>query len=250
MPYLSLLAFDLKVSPSPQGIHENLEEENNLIHFSWFQGLTTELTIQASSLILLKDYNPLGFLVYPAFYGTVPFQYSDTEKIRLYAALIPLKLQQPLINFGETILKASNSDTVAFLLNLTKQIKLEFEVRSRDEGPPRDPDTTFQLKEGSCRDLAWMQIHLLRHFGIASRFVSGYYYIEPAQEAFDLHAWVEIFLPGAGWMGADPSNGMLTTQLHIPIVSSAFYEQTMPVSGTTRGEAKSVLKTEVTISTI
>lgn len=95
-----------------------------------------------------------------------------------------------------------------------------------------------------------MQIHMLRSCGFASRFVSGYYYLNIEDPVFELHAWVEVYMPGAGWIGLDPVHGVLTGCYHFPVASSAYYEYTMPVSGTVRGNARSSLSHEVKISLV
>ena len=96
-----------------------------------------------------------------------------------------------------------------------------------------------------------MQIQLLRNMGIASRFVSGYYYLITDDEPeFELHAWTEVFLPGAGWIGLDPSNGMFTSDGHIPVIGSTTYENAMPVTGSIRGDANSKLSTELQINLV
>ena len=122
--------------------------------------------------------------------------------------------------------------------------------KSGKPGEPFHPDKTFELKSGSCRDLSWMEIHLLRNMGIASRFVSGYFYLPLEKEGFDLHAWVEVFIPGAGWIGFDPSHGMVAGASHIPVASSAHYDNTMAVTGAVRGSASSELETKLWIEAL
>ncbi len=117
-------------------------------------------------------------------------------------------------------------------------------------GNPHHPNELFRLKTGSCRDFAWMQIQILRNLGFAARFVSGYFYLDAESPEFELHAWIEVFVPGAGWIGLDPSHGILAGNAHIPVASSANYQNTMPVSGTVRGEATSKLKTELQIELV
>ena len=95
-----------------------------------------------------------------------------------------------------------------------------------------------------------MEIHLLRNMGIASRFVSGYFYLPLEKEGFDLHAWVEVFIPGAGWIGFDPSHGMVAGASHIPVASSAHYDNTMAVTGAVRGSASSELETKLWIEAL
>jgi transglutaminase-like putative cysteine protease len=112
---------------------------------------------------------------------------------------------------------------------------------------PLSADETFQLKYGACRDVTWMQIQLLRNMGIAARFVSGYFFIPEAIENAELHAWLEVYIPGAGWIGLDPSHGILTGSHHIPIASSSNHQLTMPIDGTFRGSAKSTLTSTLKI---
>ena len=187
-------------------------------------------------------------MVHPSEFLRMPFAYGDKTKQLLKPSLQAPGLSESMIEYTNKILSESDHQSIDFLLLLTKEIHKTFSLETRETGNPLEPDLTFKLKEGSCRDLSWMQIHILRHFGIASRFVSGYLYIDSANPEFELHAWVEAYFPGAGWIGLDPSHGMLTNHFHIPVASSAFYENTMPVSGSVRGSAKSTLKNELKIS--
>jgi transglutaminase-like putative cysteine protease len=95
-----------------------------------------------------------------------------------------------------------------------------------------------------------MQIQLVRNFGMAARFVSGYFYSHLSNNFFELHAWLEVYLPGAGWIGFDPSNGILAGSNHIPICSSAHFQHTMPITGSFRGSASSSLQVSLSIETI
>ena len=95
-----------------------------------------------------------------------------------------------------------------------------------------------------------MEIHLLRQLGIAARFVSGYFYLSVDKPEFELHAWVEVFIPGAGWIGFDPTHGMIAGNMHMAVASSAHFENTMSVTGSVRGNAESVLKTNLLIEVL
>ena len=148
------------------------------------------------------------------------------------------------------VLKSSQNKTVDFLIQLTRKIHTDFELESRLEGDQHPPEYTFQAGKGACRDLSWMQIQMLRYLGLAARFVSGYFYIPSEDSAFELHAWVEVFIPGAGWVGLDPSHGMFTNQQHIPVSASFVVANTMPVTGSIRGDAKSTLETKLNIESI
>ena len=95
-----------------------------------------------------------------------------------------------------------------------------------------------------------MQIQLLRNLGLAAGFVSGYYYVDVEDPQYELHAWIEVFVPGAGWIGFDPSNRFVTANMHISVCSSAHYGNTMPVSGSVHGDAQAQLKTQLIIEVL
>jgi len=249
-PYAALKSFRLHISPEPTGISEQTDAENNTVHFSWYNGMYTQLSIRAVSILAIKPYNPFNFLLSPASHNQLPFSYSDNLKYLLKPCLETTSISKALKKYAEEIRSASNADTLAFLSELTIRIHKDFVLEIREIGEPYQPDETFELKRGSCRDFAWMQIQVLRHFGIASRFASGYFYIEAEDPKFELHGWTEIFLPGAGWIGYDPSNGIRTTNMYFPVCSSANFRNTMSVSGSVRGDAVSTLKTKLAIETL
>jgi transglutaminase-like putative cysteine protease len=249
-PFNRLESFILDISPNPSGISEQIDTENNLVHFCWFEGLTKKFKIKAESMVKIQEHNPFNFILYPSDYLNFPFTYPEALKDILSPSLKVVELSKALIEYGNSIKDESKFNTVQFITNLTKQINSDFTLEYRYEGVPFEPDKTFEHKNGSCRDLTWMQIQLLRHMGIAARFVSGYYYIPLENPDFELHAWTEVYLPGAGWIGFDPSNGIVAGLTHIPIATSAQFENTMPVTGNIRGDASSDLTTNLFIEAI
>lgn len=250
VPHLELESHSIKLSITPAGISEQLDAEENFVHFCWFDGMHEKINITSEAIVNSREYNPFHFLIYPLYFNTVPFSYSDASEELLQRYLNTEPLGQDLAQYGNSILTSKKNDTLSFLTNLTSTIHADFVVESREEGIPFEPDKTFQLKKGSCRDLVWMQIHVLRNLGIASRFVSGYYYVDVEDPQYELHAWTEVFLPGAGWIGFDPSNGITTSHTHIAVATSSHYENTMPVSGTLRGNATSELRTNLVIEVL
>ncbi|MDB4582609.1 transglutaminase family protein [Draconibacterium sp.] len=249
-PHLQLETFNLDVSPVPVGISENTDAENNLINLCWFEGMHEKMLITSEIKVNSQEYNPFNFILYPGDYLNLPFQYSKDLWEVLSPAMILEPINASLLEFGQKILAGSNANTVEFLTNLTKQIHSNFTLINREFGSPLEANETFRLKTGSCRDLAWMQIMVLRHMGFASRFVSGYYFLKIQDANFELHAWVEVFLPGAGWIGFDPSHGLFAGNTHIPIASSSKSENTMPVSGIIRGSATSKMETNLYIENV
>lgn len=249
-PYVDIVDFSMTILSKPVGHRVIRDEDNNLLDFCWFEGMTDKLTITSESILETKIYNPFNFILHPQNFSQLPFQYNEQQKKLLFSTLQTQPISQILIDYGTAILKASNFSTIQYLTNLTKQLHDDFSVEYREDGSPLLPDDTFNLKKGSCRDLSWMQINLLRQQGIAARFVSGYYYFDMDEPVYELHAWVDVFLPGTGWFGLDPSHGILTGNTHFPIASSAYFENTMPVSGGIRGSATSKLITQLSIEKI
>ncbi len=245
-PYNQLVNTDLRVFPAPTGMIEQNDPENNLVQFCWFIGMHRSLVIHSESLLVVNDKSPYDFIVFPESYAGLPFQYSPMLEKRLKVALSISTIEDSLIDYGEKIMKKSDQKTIGFINLLTKRIHEDFELITRMEGAPYEGDVTFKLKKGSCRDLSWMQIQLLRHLGIAARFVSGYCFISE-DSAHDLHGWVEVYIPGAGWVGYDPSHGAMAGSSHIPVCSSSYYQSTMPVIGSFRGDAASTLSTNLKI---
>jgi transglutaminase-like putative cysteine protease len=120
---------------------------------------------------------------------------------------------------------SAHSDVVQFLADLNTAIRREIRYVRRDEEGIQEPDTTIQLQSGSCRDMAVLFIAILRQLGLAVRFCSGYLYVPPVEEGGvpgenradgSMHAWAEVYLPGAGWKGFDPTNGVLANSFYIP----------------------------------
>jgi transglutaminase-like putative cysteine protease len=247
-PYAELSSFKLEVSPEPMGISEQIDAENNTVHFSWYEGMHDKLSIKATSVLITKPYNPFNFLLSPPSFNQIPFEYTaDLQKL-LQAYMERITIGEALIRYGDLIADGAKGNTLTFLIDLTQKIHRDFKLEIRDIGEPYLPDETFRLKIASCRDLAWMQIQLLRHYGMAARFVSGYFYVDVEEPTYELHGWTEVFLPGAGWIGYDPSNGIRTSNMYFPICSSSSYQNTMPVSGSVRGGSTSVLTTSLAIT--
>lgn len=239
--------YGLDVDPTPTGMAEILDPEGNGVQFCWFDGTYTALNLKSVSVIEVSEFNPFHFLIHPAECITSPFAYDDLSLRVLAPYMEKIDVEATLVDLGRQILKQSQYNTFAFLKNLNEHVFEKFSVNYREKGAPLSPDSTFKNKAGSCRDLSWMLIQLLRNLGYAARFTSGYFYLEQDSNEFDLHAWFDVYVPGAGWVGFDPSHGILAGARHIPICSSALPENTLPVSGNIRGKFQSTIQSKVTI---
>ena len=249
-PHLTLLSYNFSMSPQPEGTHSILDPEGNLIQLCWFSGLHPQLTVEVETEVELKEFNPFGFLIQPAEYDSFPFQYTPEILPVLKPALEHIALEKDLMLFAEQLAETSGRKTITFLSLLTKKVFETISLQIREDGPPHSPEITFGLKEGSCRDLSWMQIQILRYLGFATRFVSGYLYLDTEDPEFELHAWLEVYLPGAGWIGLDPSHGVFADRNYVAVASSVRYEHTMPVTGSVRGNAQATLVTELEIQKV
>lgn len=249
-PHLKVHAHDLTITPEPSGNRAIMDAEGNLINFCWFSEVHDRMEVTAASVVELTPYNPFDFLIYPSDYTTFPFQYTSQDLPLLQPALTHQPIGSELKEFCDTLAEQSQFQTVTFLGTLTKTIHERSRLQVRETGAPHDPMETFKNKKGSCRDLAWMQLQLLRSKGFASRFVSGYLYLNTEHPQYELHAWLEVYLPGAGWIAMDPSHGMIADHRYITLATGTSYEGTMPVTGSTRGNAKGQLYTELDIEEI
>ena len=247
-PFHTVEEFHLETTPKPSGHRQQRDAENNLIDSCWFDGVHDAFSICVESIVDVAAHNPFDFILYSGTALQLPFSYSLEQKKVLQPALQGAAIGDELRQYGQSVLKKAQANTTAFLTQLTQQIQQDFTAIYREVGEPFSPDHTFAGREGSCRDLTWMMIQLLRDFGLAARFVSGYNYIITDEEpSFELHAWVEVFLPGAGWVGYDPTHGIVVGTAHIPVAASSIYENTMPVSGNLRGDASAKLFTDLQI---
>lgn len=248
--YCRAESFALDIDPAPVSLRESLDEEGNVISLAWFEGLSPKLTIRAESVCVTEEYNPLGFIFFPPGFSELPPAYGETRVTALGYNLRHLPMTEALDGFALQAEHAAGGSTLPYLLGLTRAIHGHCTVVYREVGPPLPPGETFAGGQGSCRDLSWMMIAILRQRGFAARFVSGYFYFAMDTPSYELHAWVEAFVPGSGWFGLDPSHGIATGHAHVPLARSADHASTMPVSGSVRGTASSTLRTDLSIAVL
>ncbi|EIM78071.1 transglutaminase domain-containing protein [Nitritalea halalkaliphila LW7] len=236
--YVRLEAERLRVWPQPQALHERIDMLGNSCWLMWFPAERTDsFTVDLTLELELAEVNPYGFILLDA--PQLPFQqYVYPEKMQGFLAPFLESEQDLALEAFARACMAQNRDLVSFLAQMAAVIHAEWQHEIRLTPDLWAPARTFQLKRGACRDLSWMLVHLLRQVGLATRYVSGYTYSSEAVEGHELHAWVEVFLPGAGWVGLDPSLGLLADGGYIPLAMGYHPEQVAPLQGILQGMQK------------
>ena len=250
---LKLLSYDIEVTPAPLGMNERFSLEGNPYFQVWFTGFTQKLEIMVHMELEVASFNPFGFLMDVDFIKqinakkTPAFHYQEEERMLLFPYLQHDENPE-LSDFAKKHL--SDTNPLSFLMSLAGDIHLNWEHIIRMEEDVWSPYYTYYQKKGSCRDLSWMMIQQLRMVGLAARYVSGYAFNPELDEGNELHAWVEAYIPGAGWVGVDPNLGLLADEHYIPLACSNHPSRTLPVHGTVGGDepSTSTLDAKVTIA--
>jgi transglutaminase-like putative cysteine protease len=238
-----LLNFQLWLTPEPAGRTANVDVEDNGVVRVWFEAATSELSIAVTSTVETLRSNPFDYLWDGP--KTMPLRYGEEAR----ELLLPYGSDRLLGEVGEladTAAVEAGGDAQAFPALLAASIHTACRQVHREEGKPRPAAETLKLGEGSCRDLAQLFLEAARSKGFAARFVSGYI-ADHEEDSRELHAWVELYLPGGGWRGFDPTTGLATAGQHIVLARSASAAMAAPLSGSFRGSATATLETEVNI---
>jgi uncharacterized protein (DUF2126 family)/transglutaminase-like putative cysteine protease len=236
-----ILAYSLKIRPAHHFINWQQDPESNYLARLVFPEPTTELFVQVDLIAEMGVFNPFDFFLEP-YAETCPFSYDATlaRELRPYLETEPAGTR--LTEFISRISRAPMR-TIDFLVGLNQRVKDEIGYVIRMEPGVQSCEKTLGLQTGSCRDSAWLLVEVMRHLGLAARFVSGYLIqlqadvkpIEgpagPTADFTDLHAWAEVYLPGAGWIGFDPTSGLLAGEGHIPLACTPDASSAAPITG-------------------
>jgi uncharacterized protein (DUF2126 family)/transglutaminase-like putative cysteine protease len=237
-----ILSYSLKVTPSNHFVNWQQDPQGNWLARYVFPEKATELKIEVDFTAQMTVVNPFDFFVEP-YVNSFPFQYPDGLKAEL-APYLETTAPGPLLEAYLKDIPREADSTVNFLVELNAVLQKKIRYIIRMEPGVQAPEQTLAACAGSCRDSAWLLIQILRHLGLAARFVSGYLIqlrpdIDPVEgprevenDFTDLHAWAEVYLPGAGWIGFDVTSGMLTGEGHIPVAATPHYRSAAPISGT------------------
>jgi uncharacterized protein (DUF2126 family)/transglutaminase-like putative cysteine protease len=236
-----VLSHSLRVHPANHFVNLQQDPYGNFLARFVFPEPVTELKIEVDLVADMTVYNPFDFFVEPEA-ETWPFDYPEEirDDLAVYRAPEPAG---PLLSAFLKTIDRTPANTVNFIVDLNARIQREIGYVIRLETGVQTPEETLRVAKGSCRDSSWLLVQALRHLGFAARFVSGYLIqLKPDLVALDgpagtsvdftdLHAWCEVYLPGAGWIGLDPTSGLLTGESHVPLAATPHYRNAAPISG-------------------
>ena len=204
---------------------------NNLIKL-WFTNPTEQLNIQVLAQVETTCNNPFNYLL-ESWAINLPFDYPSSlfQQLEPYLRSYSVIPDNTALELAQDILVTTQGKTLDFLFTLNQRIYQECEYIIRETGAPFYAGITWRRRQGSCRDFTVLFMEVCRAIGIAARFVSGYQEGDRDQQNRDLHAWVEVYLPGAGWRGYDPTLGLVVSDLHIALAASAIPTYTAAIQG-------------------
>ncbi|HEU0199265.1 MAG TPA: transglutaminase family protein [Burkholderiaceae bacterium] len=236
-----IISYSLRIEPAEHFINWQQDPFANYLARLVFPEKTTELKVTVDLVAQMAVYNPFDFFLEPAA-EKFPFTYAP----ELHHDLLPyLARVEATPRFRDFVAGIDRREmrTIDFLVALNQRLQREIRYLIRMEPGVQTPEQTLALAAGSCRDTGWLLVQTLRHLGLAARFVSGYLIqltpdvkaidgpSGPEADFTDLHAWCEVYLPGAGWVGLDPTSGLLAGEGHIPVACTPEPSTAAPVSG-------------------
>lgn len=252
---LRLLNTRLMISPEPAALRWLHDVFGNSVAIASFQCSTTELKIVSEIDLEHFESNEPDCAI-EAHATTYPFSYSADE-LRDLVSVIERQYPDPdhlLDSWAKRFVRTDcPTDTLAMLAAITKSIKGDFGYAARTAEGVQRPTETLGLRSGTCRDFALLMIEAVRVLGLAARFVSGYLYSPAADSQANIgggatHAWVQVYLPGAGWMEFDPTNGIVGNRDLIRVAVTRNPAQAIPIKGSWTGAPSDFLDSSVEVS--
>ncbi len=220
---------------------------NSLIQM-WFTQATEQLSLEVQSDIETHITNPFNYLLEP-WALKLPFDYPSSvfSQLQPYLKSYSITADPIALQLAQEIAQEVQGNPQSFLTALNQRIHKHCQYIVREDGDPWLPGMTWKAQQGSCRDLVVLFMDVCRAMGLATRFVSGYQEGDRDQDKRDLHAWVEVYLPGGGWRGYDPTLALMVTDRHMALVASPLPSYTAPVLGAVTPPVASQLETHISI---
>ncbi|MCP9850701.1 transglutaminase family protein [Cyanobium sp. Morenito 9A2] len=230
-----LLQHHLRVMAEPAGLSRIVEPDGTDALVVWFDRERAELEIEMESVVETLLENPFGWIETHGAAQKLPVAYP-IEAADSLAPTMGAATSGSVRVWAETLAEAADRSTTAFLVRLADEIHAGFHHVGRLDGDPMTAEQTLQTRSGACRDTATLFVEACRSQGLAARFVSGYSMHHPPEVSeHELHAWAEVYLPGGGWRGYDPSLGLAVADGHVALAAAPDHRLAAPVTGTYRG---------------
>ena len=237
-------SFSISIPHRLRWIRDHQENNIGIIDFS---EPAAELVVEAEFVLNICKENPFNFVIAPEA-AEYPFVYEYELGADLFSLSQSVYLRDvdpisqwlhPMWHPGKRV------NTLDLLQEINTQIYRTFRYQRRMEKGVQSPAETLEKQSGSCRDTATLFVEVCRFLGLAARFVSGYMYSADITGCMSMHGWAEVYLPGAGWIGFDPSWGILASSQYFPVAVSRHSEQAPPISGSYLGLPRAFIKSDV-----
>lgn len=236
-----ILSYSMRVTPKDHFINWQQDPFSNYLGRLVFPNKTKEFEVEIDLIADMIIINPFDYFLEPDA-EEFPFTYDKALKVDLGPYLARDTAGKELMEYMEGI-DCTPRRTIDFLVDLNMKLSRDISYLIRMEPNVQSCQQTLTLRSGSCRDSAWLLVNILKSFGLAARFVSGYLVqlkqdvksldgpSGPETDFTDLHAWTEVYLPGAGWVGLDPTSGLFAGEGHIPLACSPEPQSAAPITG-------------------
>ncbi|MDB6064552.1 MAG: dehydrogenase [Pedosphaera sp.] len=254
-----ILSYSQRIVPKKHFLNWQQDPFSNYLARVAIPDPTNELLVEIDLVAEMSVYNPFDFFLEQSA-ENCPFQYEAWLKKEL-GPFLEIAPPGPLLKEYLATIDRTQMRTIDFMVKLNQRVWQDVKYLIRMEPGVQPPETTLKLRSGSCRDSGWLLVHVLRHLGLAARFVSGYLIqLKPDVKSLDgpsgaevdftdLHAWTEVYLPGAGWIGLDPTSGLFAGEGHIPLACSPEPMGAAPVTGAV-DKCETKLEHEITLTRI
>jgi transglutaminase-like putative cysteine protease len=248
---LRLIRTNLVITPQPAHLRWLHDPFDNSVAVATFEGTTSELSFESTMTL---EHFETSLPEYPLeeYARTYPFRYADEDFPNLARALAPHYPGESVSKWALQFLDPSDTtSTMKILRAMTSGIREQFIYTRRVEKGVQTPEETLRNRRGSCRDFAVLMMEATRSLGVAARFVSGYIFV-PNSSGFAgggaTHAWMQAYLPGAGWIDFDPTNSIIGNRNLIRVAVAWTPDQVLPLWGTYMGSPEASLGMDVTVT--
>jgi len=232
----TVTCFDSKVEPRPTGSTDGIDIDGNIVDNVWFHGLTEKLIVESRVKVITQYRNPFNYILAERA-DRLPVTYQDPIQAYLAPYIVRWNESRLVEQFARHIANTTEWKTLRFLTALNREIYECCRQIPRQHGAAQAAEETLLRKRGCSRDLAVLFMESCRYVGIAARFVNGYHENDGETDTLCIHSWGEVYLPGVGWRGYDPSQGLAVTDRHVALAAAGMPLLAAPVAGTFRGNA-------------